>query len=128
MTTNTGTDNMVYLKDFVLSIPIPPCFQIKEDEITTYLAKLSEIHQSTNNAGETYVTFGKFFGESSPLNRVSFNVTILEKVTNDYLSQLESYIKAEIKKDKLYPRCIFVEDVHLPLEDHSWSPVKVIFK
>ena len=121
-------DSKVYLRDIVLSVPLPPLFQIDKEEIPTYLGKLGEIRQFKNNAGETYVQFGNFFGEESPLNRGIFNVKILGKLTNEYLTQLEDYLKKEIAEDKLYPKCVFVEDVRYPIVDVSKFPNKAIIR
>lgn len=123
-----AVDSKVYLRDIVLSVPLPPLFQIDKEEIPTYLGRLGEIRTHTNNVGETYVRFGTFFGKDSPLNRVFVNVRILGKLTNEYLSQLEDYLKVEIKKDKFYPRSVFVEEVRYPIEDVSECAVKAIIK
>ena len=121
-----AVDSKVYLKDIVLSVPLPPLFQIDKEEIPTYLGRLGEISWHKNNVGETYVQFGNFFGEDSPLSRGLFNIKILGELTNDYLATLEEYLKKEIKIDKFYPRCVFVEAVRLPIKDVSKFPNKAI--
>lgn len=123
-----SVDSKVYLRDIVLSVPLPPLFQIDKDEIPEYLGRLGKIRKFTNNAEETYVQFGNFFGEDSPLSRGLFNIKILGELTNEYLCQLEDYLKKEIMADKFYPRCVFVEAVRLPIEDVCEFPNKVIIK
>lgn len=123
-----AVDSKVYLRDIVLSVPLPPLFQIDKEEIPTYLGRLGEIRWHKNNVGETYVQFGHFFGEESPLSRGLFNVKILGELTNEYLEELEDYLKKEIQADKFYPRCVFVEAVRLPIEDVANLPNKAIIR
>ena len=123
-----AVDRKVYLRDIVLSVPLPPLFQIDKEEIPTYLGRLGEISWHKNNIGETYVQFGNFFGEDSPLNRGLFNIKILGELTNEYLSQLEDYLKKEIAADKLYPKCVFVEEVSYPIKNVSAFPNKAIIR
>lgn len=123
----TATASMVYLKDLVPSAPLPPLFQIEWDDFPSFLENLTEIASYKNNSGEVYVKFGKFFGEHSPLNRVRVRASIMGKITNHYLYCLEAWLTEEIKKDKFFPRTVFVEDVTFPIKDVSeWANKSII--
>ena len=121
-----SVDNNVYLKDLVPSAPLPPLFQIEREEIEAYISqeKLRGIRAFTNNIGETYVTYGSFFGEYSPLSRVYFNLKVLGEVTNHYLYCLELWLAFNIKTYEFFPKNIFIEKVTFPI--HETPPLRPV--
>lgn len=117
----------IYLKDFIPSLPYPPCFKICKEDLDDYIKNPLQINYTTFE-GKKFSNYPRLFGEK--FRNVWFSGNALSTLSNHDLYCLENFFLTEEDRNLLLDHYsgapIFVLSITYPIQVHPCDGVVII--